>query len=143
MKNLKKNINFNNFELFISMFFLIISFLSCSNKIPFTNSNIVPAARGYITVNKDKNNNYLIKLNLKFLAEPNRFEPPRSVYVVWMTSDDSNKPLNLGQIIGTSKLKINFEAVSSSKPIRIFITAEDDASVKSPMNMVVLETNNF
>jgi hypothetical protein len=94
-------------------------------------------------VKKDKNNNYLINLNLKYLAEPNRLSPPRNTYVVWMTTDESNFPINLGQILGTSKLKIKFETVSSFKPIRIFITAEDNASVQSPMNMVVLETNNF
>jgi hypothetical protein len=59
-----------------------------------------------------------------------------------MTSEDSN-PINLGQIVGTSKLKVKFETVSSSKPRKIFITAEDDASIQYPGNMLVLETNNF
>ncbi|MFZ4106277.1 hypothetical protein [Flavobacterium sp.] len=143
MKNFKININFYNYKLIFCMFLLSLSLLSCSKKIPFSNSNSVPAARGNVTVKKDKNNNYLINLNLKYLAEPNRLSPPRNTYVVWMTTDESNFPINLGQILGTSKLKIKFETVSSFKPIRIFITAEDNASVQSPMNMVVLETNNF
>jgi hypothetical protein len=139
--SVKNSLNRNVYIGFLLLFSLLL--VSCSEKITFLNSKTVPAARGYVKVKKDKNDNYDINLNLKYLAEPNRLSPPRSTYVVWMTSDDSNIPINLGQIIGTSKLNIKFETVSSSKPIRIFITAENDASVQSPRNMLVLETNNF
>jgi len=108
----------------------------------FQKSSIVPAARGEVAVKSDKNNNYEIELQISYLAEPERLEPPKKVYVVWMMSDD-NYPINLGQIVETSKLKVKFETVSSSKPRKIFITAEDDASIQYPGNRMVLETNNF
>jgi len=131
------------------LFFLVFTFVifqiftSCSKKIEFENSNTVPAARGDVMVKKDKNNNYNIKLEISFLAEPERLNPPKKYYVVWLSSSENQIPLNLGQIIGTSKLKVTFESVSSSKPKRIFVTAEDDVSTQFPGQYMVLETDRF
>jgi len=125
------------------LFVSLVTFTSCSKKIQFENSNIVPAARGDVTVKKDKNNNYNIKLEISYLAEPERLQPPKKYYVVWLSSNENQIPLNIGQIVGTSKLHVKFESVSSSKPKRIFITAEDDATAQYPSNFVILETDKF
>ncbi len=122
---------------------LLLNLISCAKKIPFQTSVQVPAARGNVTYKKDKNNNYEIKLQITYLAEPNRLQPPKTAYVVWLDSNQNSNPINLGQIVGTSNLKIKFETVSSSKPKRIFITAEDDPSVQYPGSYLVLETNDF
>lgn len=124
-------------------FALLQMFTSCSKNIEFENSNVVPAARGDISVKKDKNNNYNIKLEISYLAEPERLQPPKKYYVVWLSSEQNQIPLNIGQIVGTSKLHVKFESVSSSKPKRIFVTAEDDVSTQYPSNFVVLETDKF
>lgn len=120
-----------------------LTFISCSKKIQLENSNIVPAARGEVTVKKDNNNNYNIKLEISYLAEPDRLQPPKKYYIVWLSSDQNNIPLNIGQIVGTSRLKIKFESVSSSKPKRIFITAEEDATTQYPSQYIILETDKF
>ncbi len=143
MKTLKFTIDFKQIVLILSLLVLVFTFTSCAKKITFLNSSLVPAARGEVAVKKDKNKNYDIELQLSYLAEPNRLQPAKKTYVVWMVSDESDIPINLGQVIGTSKLNVKFETVSSSKPKRIFITAEDDASTQYPGNMMVLETNNF
>ena len=129
--------------------FLVLSFVfsqtftSCSKKIEFNNSNIVPAARGQVNVKKDNNENYNIKLELSYLAEPERLSPPKKCYVVWLFSNDNPIPINIGQIVGSSKLRVKFESVSSSKPKKIFITAEDEPCAQYPGQYVVLETSNF
>ena len=115
---------------------------SCSHKITFLTSSVAPAARGYITVNDDKNKNYVIKVELMYLAEANRMNPPKKTYVVWMVSNN-NATQNIGQIKTTSNLKASFETVSSTKPTKVFITAEDDASIQYPTTAVVLSTDNF
>ncbi len=143
MKTLRFTIDFKQIVLILSLLVLVFTFTSCAKKITFLNSSLVPAARGEVAVKKDKNKNYDIELQLSYLAEPNRLQPAKKTYVVWMVSDESDIPINLGQVIGTSKLNVKFETVSSSKPKRIFITAEDDASTQYPGNMMVLETNNF
>jgi hypothetical protein len=141
MKIIKFNINIKKGILLFSVLLLVL-FVSCSKKTAFNTSPIIPAARGEVVVKKDNNENYHIELQISFLAEPERLNPPKSTYVVWMLSEDSN-PINLGQIVGTSKLHVKFETVSSSKPKLIFVTAEDDPSVLYPGNMRVLETNKF
>jgi hypothetical protein len=131
------------------LLFLVLSlalsqiFSSCSKKIQFENSNIVPAARGSISVKQDNNKNYKITLDISYLAEPERLQPPKKYYVVWLSSEQNQIPLNIGQIIGTSKLHVKFESVSSSKPKKIFVTAEDDATTQYPSRYIVMETDKF
>ena len=43
----------------------------------------------------------------------------------------------------SSKLKASFETVTSFKPEKIFITAEENADVQYPNNQVVLTTKDF
>ncbi|MEC4049909.1 hypothetical protein OX284_010755 [Flavobacterium sp. SUN046] len=143
MKTLKDSNTISTLLVITSFVLFLLTVTSCAKKITFLNSSVVPAARGEVAVKKDKNNNYDVQIQLSYLAEPERLEPPKKTYVVWLISDESDTPINLGQVVGTSKLNVKFETVSSSKPKRIFITAEDDASIQYPGNMVVLETTNF
>lgn len=81
------------------------------------------------------------------MAEPSRLQPPKASYVVWMVSDNSN-PKNIGQIKSSSnfmssKLTAYFETVSSVKPTKIFITAEDDANIQYPVSQIILTTGSF
>lgn len=139
-----KKYTFQKTAVFLLMSFVLsLAFTSCSKKIQFENSNIVPAARGDVTVKKDKNNNYNIKLEISYLAEPDRLDPPKKYYVVWLSSNENQIPLNIGQIVGTSRLHVKFESVSSSKPKRIFVTAEDDVTTQYPSRYIVLETDKF
>lgn len=126
---------------------LIFAFLSCARKASFQTSTVVPAARGGVKVKKDDNNNYQIKIKISGLAEASRLEPAKQVYVVWLESEE-HAINNLGRINSSSsllskKLKASFESVSSIKPIKIFITAEDEASVQYPGSHIILSTNNF
>jgi hypothetical protein len=67
--------------------------------------------------------------------------------MVWMTTDqDITK--NLGQIKTSSgklssTLKASFETVTTFKPVKIFITAEEDSNVQSPGWEIVLSTDKF
>jgi hypothetical protein len=59
-----------------------------------------------------------------------------------------DKTTNIGKInssssLLSSKLKASFETVSSSKPSKIFITAENDATIQYPGNQIVLSTESF
>lgn len=143
MRTLKYTIDVRTVLVILTLILLLFTFVSCAKKITFLTSSVVPAARGEVAIKTDKNKNFDIHLQLSYLAEPERLQPAKHAYVVWMVSDESEAPINLGRIIGTSKLKIQFETVTASKPKRIFVTAEDDASTQYPGNMVVLETNNF
>jgi hypothetical protein len=126
---------------------IICLFTSCAKKAMFQTSTVVPAARGFVKVSKDNNKNYVIKIQLTDLAEVNRLTPPKKTYVIWLvTEEDITR--NIGQIKSassmlSSKLKASFETVSSNKPTKIFITAEDDGNVQFYGSQIVLTTNKF
>ncbi|MDZ4749457.1 MAG: hypothetical protein SH808_13300 [Saprospiraceae bacterium] len=118
---------------------------SCATKSPFLTSDVIPSARGYVKVNKDNNENYIIQVSLEHLAEAKRLNPSKATYVIWMESD-GNSTKNIGQINSASNpnnLKASFKTSSSFKPIRIFITAEDDGTTSYPGSQIVLSTNRL
>lgn len=143
MKTIKFTSNWKQFVLVVSMLLIVITFSSCSHKTVFNTSSVIPAARGEVKVKKDKNNNYKIELQISYLAEPERLQPPKKTYVVWLVGEDRNDPINIGRIEGNKKLKVKFETVSSIKPKRLFISAEDDYATQFPSYMIVLETNDL
>jgi hypothetical protein len=123
---------------------LLVVGTSCSNKTTFLTSTVVPAAEGTIQWKKDSNDNYVITLKMVNLAEVERLQPPKKAYVVWMENKEG-RAKNLGQINSshetfTKKLKASFETVSSFKPTKVFITAEDEANVEYPSSMIVLQS---
>ena len=125
----------------------VVFFSSCARKAVFQVSPVVPAARGYAKVKKDHNKNYNIYVSLEDLAEPNRLTPAKQSYVVWLVAND-NSTKNVGQVktstgLLSHTLKGSLETVSASKPVKVFITAEDDATVQFPSAMLVMTTNEF
>ncbi|MGZ5247319.1 MAG: hypothetical protein ACXWV5_09780 [Flavitalea sp.] len=126
---------------------LALTITACSRKINFNDSTVVPAATGQVKVKKDHNNNYQIKLDLKHLADPQKLQIPKQLYVLWMDTED-NGTQNLGKILPekgmfTSTIRASLETVTSMKPTRFFITAEDDGTVQYPGSEIILQTNSF
>jgi len=121
---------------------MLFVFSSCSKNISFLTSSVVPAAEGKITVKNDKNNNYNIKMQITNLADIERLQPAKKSYVVWMETMD-NLPKNIGRISSSNKLKVDFKTVSTLRPTKIFITAEEDETSQYPGSMVVLTTDRF
>jgi len=113
-----------------------------AKKIPFKQSSVVPAAEGYVKITSDRNNNNVIKITIKNLAHVERLDPAMKTYVVWMVTDRETTE-NIGRINSTNKLNVAFQAVSSFKPTKIFITAEENEGTKTPGYKMVLETENF
>jgi len=131
----------------VSAAFILLVFDSCSRKVSFLTSSVVPAARGTVKIKKDNNSNYLIKIHLDNLAEVSRLEPAKQAYVVWMESGQEQSK-NIGRISSSSsllskKLNASFETVSTVKPTKIFITAENDATIQYPGEQIVLSTDSF
>ncbi|MEI7676710.1 MAG: hypothetical protein WCJ03_08025 [Bacteroidales bacterium] len=147
MKSLQLSSPSKKFFLWIITIILVLSFNSCAKKITFLTSTVVPAARGYVKVTKDNNKNYAIQIKLYNLAEVNRLQPSKETYIVWMVTDqDVTK--NIGKVISSSsffsrELTGSFETVSSFKPSKIIISAEESADVQMPGAKVVLSTDRF
>lgn len=141
MKNYLPCVVKNLFVLSICSFLL----LSCSKKMRFASSPVVPAAEGSVKYKKDNNSNYHVDLKVVHLANSNKLTPARSTYVVWMETE-KNGVKNLGQLKSSdsflsSTLKGSLSAITPFEPKSFFITAEDNSNVSYPGTEVVLKTN--
>lgn len=124
--------------------FIVFALSSCARKMSFQTSPVVPAAQGTVKIKKDKNKNYNIDLNVMRLASPDRLNPPKDLYVVWMTTVGSDAK-NIGQIKTSSSLlsktlKSSLKTISTTQPTGFFITAENDGNIQYPGEEVVLKT---
>jgi hypothetical protein len=147
MKATRLMILTKNIFIAFAVVMMISSCSSCNAQANFLTSSVVPAARGSVTVKKDKYNNYVIKVDLKNLSEAGRLQPPKNTYVVWMVTED-NITKNIGQIktqkkFLSKKLSAKLETKSSFRPVKIFITAENDPNLQLPESEIVLTTENF
>lgn len=148
--------NSKKIVLAISAFMMLNSIYSCAKKTtavtktesPAAAETSVPVNKGQVQIKRDINSNYVIQINLRELEEVNKLEPEsKKAYIVWMNAK-GQMTKNLGQINSNSgwlsdKSKASFEAVSQFKPTKIFITEEDDASIKKPGMKMIWSTSRF
>lgn len=132
--------------LFVAAIMMLI-FDSCATRTKFLNSAVVPAAEGVVSVKQDNNENYHIKISIANLAESTQLQSPKNTYVVWMEGED-NITKNIGQIRSSKSmlsknLRGSFETVSSVKPKKIFLTAENDPSAQYPDNTDIILTTGY
>lgn len=126
---------------------MVVSVSSCATKTKFLTSSVVPGAQGEVKVKKDNNKNYVIDVDINSLADPSRLQPAKNMYVVWMEGND-NKTQNMGQIksshsMMSKQMKGSFETVSPVSPKKIFITAENDASIQYPNFADIILTTDY
>jgi hypothetical protein len=119
---------------------------SCTRKLYFEQSSIVPAARGVVKIKTDRNKNYSMDISVLHLAEPERLQQHGNTYVVWMETGPGNVK-NIGQIKSTNSflsktLKGSLKTVTPLRPEKIFITVEEDPAITYPNGKAVLTTRN-
>ena len=148
METARINLKKNNFYSLIMIGAILFTFGSCATKASFLSSPMQPAARGDVKVSQNKNDNYVVKVNVTNLAEANRLQPAKNMYVVWMEGEN-NETQNMGQMSSSTSflsknLTASLEAISPVKPRKVFITAENDPTVKYPdFSDMILSTDYF
>lgn len=147
MKTLYKYPVLKSLTLFFVASLTLLIFDSCATRAKFLNSSIVPGAEGVVSVKQDNNENYHIKISTANLAEATQLQSPKNTYVVWMEGED-NTTKNIGQIkssksLLSKSLKGSFETVSSVKPKKVFLTAENDPSAQYPDNSDIILTTGY
>lgn len=126
---------------------MFVTLASCSKTVRFQTSTVVPAAIATIKLSKDDNKNNRIAMTVTNLADPSRLSPPRKTFVVWMQTK-SNGIKNIGQLISetsyfSSARKATLTTTTPFKPIKFFVTAEDNVNIQYPGNQLVLTTDDF
>ena len=97
----KFNYQMKSIMLGILVIGMVLPFTACAKKIKFMPSSVVPAAKGYVKVKTDNNNNHVIKIEIRDLADVERLKTSKVSYVVWMETDQG-KTENLGQLNSSS-----------------------------------------
>ena len=130
----------------IPLCFVAFLFTACAKKFSFSSSEVVPGARGKVAVKQDNNNNYIINVKTVHLTPAKNLTPAKAAYVVWMEGED-NSLKKLGQLKPSNTIisktqKGELKATTTSKPKKIFITAEDDINTEYPSSTMVLTASN-
>ncbi len=74
---------------------LAVATVGWAKNFHMTSTSIVPAAAGEISVNKEKDGNVQVHVEVEHLAKPGKLTPPANTYVVWLQEVDS-EPHSLG-----------------------------------------------
>ncbi len=118
---------------------LLCGIAYAARKFPLTAAAIVPAARGDVEVDHDNNGNTKLKMKAEYLSPPDALTPPANVYIVWIQErGGSVGPQAQGQLKVDKNRKASFETVTSVKNFDLFVTAEQDPTVKAPTGPEIL-----
>ena len=101
-------------------------------------TNIVPGAAAELNVEKEKNGNVQVDVNVKHLAKPGLLTPPANSYVVWFQQQGS-APQNQGELKIGNDLKGELKSTTSLVNFNVFVTGETDPRTKTPSNQLVLQ----
>ena len=102
--------------------------------------NLNPAARGTIHLHTGDNGNTEMDVKTDSMAPPSSLSPPKNAYVVWIQPPD-DAPQNLGQMTVDKDQKAGLKTATAYKRFKLFITAEDQAQLKSPEGPTILSAD--
>ena len=101
-------------------------------------TKIVPGAAAEVNVEKEKNGNVQVEVNVKHLAKPGLLTPPANSYVVWFQQQGS-APQNQGELKIGNDLKGELKSTTSLNNFNVFVTGETDPRAKTPSDQLVLQ----
>jgi hypothetical protein len=136
-----------NFRLKVSTIMMVSLLLtSCATQVNFPVSKITPGADVKAKVKQDANDNYVIELTAENLTSPDRLDPPKQMYVVWIETAKGTKNLgkmNMSRSLFSSTRKGSLNTTTAFKPNRIIITAENTSTNNEPGTFVVVSSEDF
>ena len=101
-------------------------------------TNIVPGAAAELNVEKEKNGNVQVDVNVKHLAKPGLLTPPANSYVVWF-QEQGSAPQNQGELKVGNDLTGELKSTTTLDNFNVFITGETDSQAKTPSDQLVLQ----
>ena len=100
-------------------------------------SDLVPSATGKVEVNEDDNGNRVLKVRVYHLVDPERLNPARSGYMVWIEPKGKD-PEPLGMLKVDKDWKGELEGTTPFKSFSVFVTAEENAKAERPEGTEIL-----
>jgi hypothetical protein len=123
---------------FIMLLMVILS--SCSETHEFPVSKVTPGADITAEIKEQDDPNYLVTLEAKNLAAPERLQNPKNIYVIWVVSEKGTVR-NTGHFNPKNESTSTFKASFPYQPVEIFITAEDEESTCLPYGIEITRLN--
>ena len=116
---------------------LLLPLLAYARKYPLTATPVVPGAKGYVDVGKDKNGNTEVTLKVEYLPKPSSLTPPAETYIVWFRRQGS-EPESKGQLKVDDNLRGEFKTTTNFQNFDVIVTAETERVPKVPTGPEVL-----
>jgi hypothetical protein len=92
----------------------------------------IPAAQGKVKFGKADNGNTSIDLMVKYLADPQKLQPPEATYVAWVSSTQDSTPQNVGALKVDNHRKGTLKTITPLQNFQLFVTAEASGQVQAP-----------
>jgi hypothetical protein len=105
--------------------------------IKLINSPMAPAASGEIKTEEGDNGNLEMKIEVKHLATPEKFDPTARAFVVWVEKAGAT-PQNVGALRVDNDLTGRLDTVTPHRRFTLAITAEPDPAAVLPKGPRVL-----
>jgi hypothetical protein len=105
---------------------------ACSTKVLFPVSTVTPAAEITAKMTKQGGTNYFVTIEANNLASSDRLIPSKKFYVIWIVSA-SGTTRNVGYFFHKNASNAAYKASFPYQPSEVFITAEDQDGLCSPM----------
>ncbi len=113
----------------------------CTGAQKLSASSTIPAAEGHLDCGKAANDNTSVDLKVKHLANPERLTPPASTYVVWIRTDKTAIPQNIGALTVDNDLTGRLKTVTPQRHFELFLTAEASGQVETPTGEELMWAN--
>ena len=100
----------------------------------------IPVAQGKVKFDKTNDGNVSVNLSVKYLADPQKLQPPAVIYVVWVSSDKDSPAQNIGAIKVDKDREGSLKSVTPLHAFQLFVTVEANGQIQAPVGPRLLWT---
>lgn len=108
--------------------------------VTMTVSPDIPAAQAKVKFDKTNDGNISVNLAVKYLADPQKLQPPAAIYVVWVSSDKDSPAQNIGALKVDKDREGTLKSVTPLHAFQLFVTAEANGQIQTPAGPKLLWT---
>ena len=117
---------------------LAVATVSSAKNYHMSATKIVPGAAAEVNVEKEKNGNVQVEVNVKHLAKPGLLTPPAHSYVVWF-QEQGSAPQNQGELKVGTDLTGELKSTTTLDNFNVFSTGETDSHAKTLSDQLILQ----
>jgi hypothetical protein len=119
---------------------LLVTVLAWAREDRLTNAGVAPAAQGKVITSTDSNGNTSVEVQVEHLVNPQRLQPAKEAYLVWI-QPSGQSPQLLGALRVGDDMKGSIKGSTPFTNFDVIITAEDQLKADTPSSTVILKGN--